>query len=1605
MAKTFKKIPKKQCENLFPVVGIGASAGGLDAFKKLIQSIPEKSGMAYILVQHLHPGYESTLPEILQRETKIPVVEISNKVQVEPDFIYVIPSNKLLIATDGILKLSPRPTAKINNLPIDLFFSSLAEVHQSQSIGVILSGTGSDGTIGLEEIKTHGGFTFAQDPETASYGTMPKSAIDAGIIDYVLAPQKIPGKLKELQKSFEFADQYQKKSGDDTSNEGVFKLILALLKMRVDVDFNFYKQSTIRRRIERRIVMHKLKNIREYLRYLKNNATELDLLFQDLLIQVTSFFRDPDAFDVLSKKILAETVKTNITDNTLRIWVPACATGQEAYSIAMCLSEYLNKQGSAIKVKIFATDLSEKAITKARAGIYSEAETEGVSESRLQQFFTKTNGNYSLKKTVRNMCVFAVHNFLKDPPFAKMHLISCRNALIYFEPFLQKKALTIFHYSLIPKGFLFLGKSETVGDGSDIFSTFDKKNKFYSQKPVHGGFINVVSQRNENAFNTKNYFLSAKEEKTDDFQKNADEILLSKFTPVGVVVNDQYDIVQFRGSTGGYLEPSPGKASLNVMKMAREGLGFEIRNALENAKSTGEPFIRQGIPINKGKKLVTLEVIPLLNTIDLYYLILFSDASSGSATNEEVNENNSKAKVAKQPARKKRDPRDIRLEQLEKELAQVRRDMLRITEDQEAVNEELQSSNEELLSGSEELQTLNEEMETSKEELQSTNEELITINQELNDRNDELDKLRKFSESVISILHEPLLVLDKDFVIKMANAAFYKTFKITEEETLGKVIFELQDSKWDITGLRKELRNTRKEKGPMKEIEKEHTFPTIGTRDICFNIQMLYKEGAEPLILLALGDITETKKQHILRESEKKFRELVEGLPVAVYLCDAEGYITQYNDSVVELWGCKPEIGKDKWGIWKGLTKEGKRMPLKEYPVAIALKEGRITNPEIIVERPDGQRRNVIPYPKLIYNEDNKITGCINTMIDITDQVNIKKLVQQHADRMKSFFMQTPAILCILKGPEYVFELANPLYRKLIGDIDPIGKKLLDVLPELKEQGFMEGLDKVYMTGQSYIRKEVPFIFEKIKGKPIKSYFDFSNQVYKNALGETEGILVFAYDVTEKVLARTQLEQNAELTQKLFMNSPAFMCTLRGPKHIYDLVNPACQKMFGSKQIVGKPIAEVLSDQGGESICKAVDKVYQTGEMFVATEARLWVAYDEGLLPEERYFNFSCQPIYDENKKITGIQVIGYEVTHEVLAKKKSEAQLRLILESIPQITISLTARGKITFFNQYALDYFGLTMEEAISGGGWIKIIHPDELKAVISKAEHCLISGEDFYKESRLRRNSDGKYVWHLMRATPIKDGKGNAIISWVGVATDIQEQKIKEQKKDEFISIASHEMKTPLTSANGYLQLLERMLDGNNTQAAFLANKALKSVTRLNNLITELLQVNKIQYGKLNYNITTFDFNKMVDETIEDQRNASPDYTIIKKGKIASEITGDRERLQQVVINLVSNGIKYSPGQKEILVTIKEKTGDLIFSVKDNGIGISKENFENVFKRFFRVPDQAMQFQGMGIGLYISSEIIKRHGGRMWVESKREKGSIFYFSIPLGRKAGEE
>ena len=870
------KKKSKQSEDTFPVVAVGASAGGLTAFKKLLRAIQEEPGMAFIFVQHLDPDHESLLPDILQKETEMPVVELSDECNIEANHVYVMPSDKLMRASDGKLQLTDRPEKKNSErvLPIDLLFSALSDVYESHAIGVVLSGTASDGTKGLKAIKDGGGITFAQNVESAEYNGMPGSAIQAGVVDFVLPPDEIPEKLLEIKHFIKTGDALD--APLETDDEGAFMQIITLLRVRKGTDFTYYKQTTIRRRILRRLAINKIKKVSAYLEFLRENKEEQDTLYSDFLIPVTSFFRDPEIFENLGEQYLPDLIDNIPDDKTVRVWVAGCSTGEEAYSLGILFRELLESRSvgkSEKKVQIFASDLSESAIDRARLGIYSTAELAGVSEKRIKKYFTKSNGNFQVNRQIRDMCVFAVHNFLKDPPFGKIDLISCRNVLIYFEPYLQKKALTTFHYVLNQSGILLLGKSETTSGVPDLFSEADKSDKIYSRKDASSKFMQVVNRRSELDFNQTERN-EIPEKKSPDFQKTADEYMLKHHTPVGVVVNEAMDIVQYRGKTGPYLEQSSGKPSHNLMALAVPGLAFELRNVIHKVKQGHEEVKKENIPIKLNDELhtISIEAIPLPNTIDPYYLILFHDTSS------EENRQGPESEGAKTDDLPDTD-KDLRIRQLEQELVDTREDMRNITEDQEVAIEELQSANEELMSSSEELQSLNEELETSKEELQSTNEELIVLNQEMSSLNEQIESERNYSESIVSNIREPLLVLDKNLRVRTVNNAFYKQFKLNEEETVGSLIYDLGDKMWDFPEIKKLLEDIIPETPVVIDYEVVHAFPGIGELHMLLNAREVAKDDeSENLILLSVEDITEQVKEREKRREiqEKHTRELEE---------------------------------------------------------------------------------------------------------------------------------------------------------------------------------------------------------------------------------------------------------------------------------------------------------------------------------------------------------------------------------------------------------------------------------------------------------------------------------------------------------------------------------------------------------------------------------------------------------------------------------------------------------------------------------------------------------------------------------------------------------
>ncbi len=761
--------PVRLADRAFPIVGIGASAGGLEALELFLRAVPQGSGMAFVIVLHLDPTHKGFMPELLQRATFLKVREVKDRTRVEPECVYVIPPNKDLSILHGVLHLLDPRAPRGLRLPIDLFFRSLAADGEERSIGVILSGMGTDGTLGLKAIKEKTGVVFAQRPDSAKFGAMPKSAIDAGLVDVVAPPEELPGRILAYLQHAPLANAGPSLAEADRSQSALGK-ILILLRAHTGHDFSLYKKNTLYRRIERRMGLHQIEGIVAYVRLLQENAQELDLLFQDLLIGVTSFFRDPASWARLTEAIAPEFLAARPSNQALRAWVPGCATGEEAYSLAIAFREAAEriKPAGRVPLQIFATDLDRTAIDKARAAVYPANIRADVTPERLARFFTEVDSGYQLVKSIRDSVIFAVQNVCMDPPFTKLDILSCRNLLIYLTAELQDKLLPVFHYSLNPGGLLLLGGAESIGARSDLFAPMDEKARLYRRVEVIAG---------KEAVEFPGSFLPGPAAKPlarapqvqPGLQTHAERLLLDRLAPAAVLVDGKGDILFVSGRTGKYLEPASGEANWSIFAMAREGLRNPLTRAFPRALRRQGPVICSELTIetSTGSQAVdlTIEALQEPNALRGTVMIAFRDVPASV-------EGRRGPRSGKRPAGR------TRASELERRLEQCQQELMETREGIQTSLEELKSTNEELQSTNEELQSTNEELTTSREEMQSMNEELQTLNQELQNKVEDLSRTNSDIRNLLDGTENTVLFLDRSLRLRLFTSGSTRTFRL-----------------------------------------------------------------------------------------------------------------------------------------------------------------------------------------------------------------------------------------------------------------------------------------------------------------------------------------------------------------------------------------------------------------------------------------------------------------------------------------------------------------------------------------------------------------------------------------------------------------------------------------------------------------------------------------------------------------------------------------------------------------------------------------------------------------------------------------------------------
>jgi two-component system CheB/CheR fusion protein len=974
----------------FVVVGIGASAGGIEATSQLLRELAPDTGMAFVVVQHLDPTHPSMLAEIFARTTSLAVAEASDHVPLAPNRIYIIPHGKNMVIGDGRLQLSPRTELRGQHRPIDLFLRSLAEHQGHLAIGVILSGSLNDGTLGLEEVKAAGGMTFAQD-DTAAHTAMPRSAIAAGCVDFVLAPEDIAREIARISRHPYVAPSSDAASGA-VRNEAAMGRVLDLLRHETGVDFTNYKRNTLHRRITRRMLLHKFESLQDYVRYLQGTPAEVDALYQDILINVTSFFRDPDAYEALKSRVFPQLIEHKSRHEHVRVWALGCSTGEEAYSIAMAYAEWAETSAQRVPMQIFATDLNAAGIDKARSGVYPKGVVQDLSPERLRRFFVEIDGSYRISKPIRDMCIFARQNVLADPPFSRMDLIACRNMLIYFEPVLQHKLLPMLHYSLQARGFLWLGTSETIGTFRDLFEIVDAKSKIYSRKSGASAPAARPPRASSRAAPVRERAPEFSVAPAGDPQREADRILLQRFAPAGVLVDPELEIRHFRGDVGPYLAPISGRATLALLRMLREGLNVAVRGAIRRAQREKKTVRVDGLRVRTetGQREVDVTVIPLAGGIHEGYLLITFEpggTAAGAGTAE------------RQPPAEPHGPADeSEIDRLRQELDSTREYLQTLLEQQEAANEELQSANEEVQSANEELQSINEELETSKEEIQSSNEELATVNDELQNRNHELSQTNDDLVNLLTSVQMPILMLGRDLRIRRFTPLAEKLLNLIPSDIgrpigdihLGLSIPDFEALLIDtIDKIVVRVRLVQDRNGRWFAL-RVHPYKTLDNRI----------DGA----VLVLVDIDEGKRtEAALRESEHRFSQLADSAPVLIWLSGADerrfvnkAYLDFVGASEAELQGTN----------WMRFIHPDD-LAAAEAHYGLQHERREPIDHQFRFRRRDGQYRwmKTVALPR---SADGEFLGYIGFKADITDLKEAEASLRD-ADRSKNNFLATLA--------------------------------------------------------------------------------------------------------------------------------------------------------------------------------------------------------------------------------------------------------------------------------------------------------------------------------------------------------------------------------------------------------------------------------------------------------------------------------------------------------------------------------------------------------------------------------------------------------------------
>ena len=1677
----------------FPIVGIGASAGGLEAFTQLLKALPCDTGMAFVLVQHLAPTHASALAEILSRATKMPVTEVKDEPTVEPNHVYVIPPARSMIIAGDTLQLLPREDTGIHR-PIDQFFRSLAEEWRHRAIGVVLSGTATDGTLGLEAIKAEGGITFAQDA-TAQHAGMPHSAIASGCVDFVLAPDEIAREIVRIghhayaigEKSGEWrvASDAKKDPGSNSlaTRHSPLATLLQLLHQTTGVDFNHYKFNTLYRRITRRMVLQKLDDLSQYVEFLQKTPVEVEALYQDILISVTSFFRDPEAFEALKQVVFPRLLKGRTRHDPVRIWTLGCSTGQEAYSLAMAYMEAADALGSQAPLQVFATDLNAANIERARAGVYPKEIAQDVSPERLRRFFTEGDFGYRISKTTRDACVFSRHNVLADPPFSRIDVISCRNLLIYMEPVLQQKIVPLLHYALKPAGCLWLGGSETIGGYRNLFEAEDAKHKIYIKKPASSTDRGHFALQHNGAPRAPFVPFTARPvDAAVDLHKEADRILLTKFAPPGVVVSADLEILQYRGDTGPFLTHSPGKASFSLLKMLREGLLVGVRAAILRAGKEESTVRDEGLRVksNGSYHEVAVEVIPLGKGDDKNggFLILFEDAmgaSQASGGRQPSGNSDSSRLVANQGIDIPRSPEspssDADTVRLEQELVATRDYLQSLIEEQEAANEELQSANEEVQSANEELQSTNEELETSKEEIQSSNEELATVNDELNDRNAELNRVNNDLVNLIESIQSAVVMLGPDLRIRRFTPSAETLLNLIPSD-VGRPLAEI---KFNLDGL------------PDLESLLNAVLDTAGNRECevrnkqrrWYSLRLRPYRTVDNLIdgvVVTLVDVDAMKRAHEYTES------IVATVREPLLVLDKDLRIQSASRSFYETFQVAPantvnrplfELGNGQWDI----------PVLRRLLVEVLPLENDVTDFEVEHEFEAIGWKSMRLNARRLIQTTEQAPLILLAIEDITDRKQAAVAIEAQRERMNVLSEAATALL-FANDPDAMLhgllaKIGPPLgvdaYFNYMVDEGGNSLRLVSsdgIPPEsthtIERMEYGQALcGTVALNRKPLVRTHLQqsddpkaelarsFGFRAYTCNPLLSddlllgTLSFASRS-KDEFGPDE--LIFLQTISDYVAvayARLHVQnvvRESEERLRFIMDSmPQKVFTTTPGGHI-DYFNPQWTEFTGMT-------FEELYDSGWTHFVHPDDlpektrlwqHAFETGEPF-QSEHRFRRA--DG---EYRWHFSRATPLRDETGSIlmwVGSNTDVHDIKQAEVALLESETRYRRLFEASKDGVLILDfSNGTIIDVNPFMRELLGYSHDEFLGKELWEIGLFSD--KAANESVVRTLQEKGYVRFEHLPLRSKDGRSVEVEVVANAYQEDHHSVIQFNIRDITErsrmetvLRRQAVQlselHRRKDEFLAMLSHELRSPLAPIANAVQLLGLQKSGESRIQQQARGIIERQVGQLQHLVDDLLEVSRITTGRVQLRLERIDMCRIAEGAVETVRPLIEQRRHELTVSLPQEpvwMLADAARLEQVLVNLLTNASKYTEGGGHIWLTVEIVASDewrvasdeqeesgaallitpsslathhsplatscVVIRVRDTGVGISPALLPHVFDLFTQADRSLDRSQGgLGIGLALVQRLTELHGGKVEAFSTMGEGSEFVVRLPLG------